>query len=162
VLFVAWHAVRNRYLGACFSGIVVNPASIGHTTSLDSPQNGHVTPCGTSFVLLCGPETLNVFWHFVQVTIFSILNSLLLLSPTGLSGLPGGGHADVLLFSLPTVPEPPSEHFLSATPRLRPLLLLSPRFDRGVGSIVRRIFRQPGHSFLTGFANQQFPPGEAF
>ncbi len=59
------------FLGAC-CGVVVNPVSSGHITSLDSPQNGHVTPCGTSFILLYGPETLNVFWHFVQVTIFSI------------------------------------------------------------------------------------------
>lgn len=50
--------------------------SIGHITSFDPPQNGHVTPCGISFNLACGPETLNVFWHFVQVTIFSIFNSL--------------------------------------------------------------------------------------
>jgi len=63
------------FLGACFVGIVVNPVSMGHITSLDSPQNGHVTPCGTPFVVLYGPETLNVFWHFVQVTIFSIFNS---------------------------------------------------------------------------------------
>jgi hypothetical protein len=63
----------------------VNPVSIGHITSLDAPQNGHLPPCGTSFTLLCGPEILNVFRHFVQVTIFSILNSLLLLSSTGLS-----------------------------------------------------------------------------
>ena len=94
---VAGHAVRNRCFDACFLGMVVNhPVSIGHITSLDSPQNGHVTPCGTSFILLCGPETLNVFWHPVQVTIFSITQlttspyfSLLLFSPTGLSGLPG-------------------------------------------------------------------------
>jgi hypothetical protein len=78
-------AVDLCYLGACFSGIVVNPVSIGHITSLDAPQNGQVKPCDTSFTLLYGPETLNVFWHFVQVTIFSILNSLLLLSSTGLS-----------------------------------------------------------------------------
>jgi hypothetical protein len=65
--------------------------SIGHIISLDSLQNGQVKPCGTSFTLLYGPETLNVFWHLVQVTIFSILNSLLLLGSTGLSGIPGGG-----------------------------------------------------------------------
>jgi hypothetical protein len=67
-------------------GIVVNPVSIGHISSLDSPQNGQVTPCGTSFIPLRGPETLNVFRHFVQVTIFSILISLLLFSSAGLSG----------------------------------------------------------------------------
>jgi hypothetical protein len=61
----------------------VNPVSIGHITSLDSPQNGQVIPCGTSFIPLSVPETLNVLWHFVQVTIFSILNSLLLFSPMG-------------------------------------------------------------------------------
>ena len=50
----------------------MNPVSIGHFTSLGSPQNGHVTPCGTSFARLNGPETVNVFLHFVQVIIFSI------------------------------------------------------------------------------------------
>jgi len=79
------------FLGACFVGIVVNPVSMGHITSLDSPQNGHVTPCGTPFVVLYGPETLNVFWHFVQVTIFSIFNSYFCSLRRGLSGLPGGG-----------------------------------------------------------------------
>jgi hypothetical protein len=61
----------------------VKPVSIGHITSLDPPQNGHATPCGTSFTQLGGPETLNVLRHFVQVTIFSTLNSLLLFSPPG-------------------------------------------------------------------------------
>jgi hypothetical protein len=58
----------------------VNPVSMGHITSSDSPQNGHTTACGTSFILLCGPETLNVFLHFVQVTIFSTVNSRAVLS----------------------------------------------------------------------------------
>jgi hypothetical protein len=59
-----------------FFGIVVNPVSIGHFTTLGSPQNGHVTPCGTSFALLYDPETVNVFLHFMQVMIFSIRTSL--------------------------------------------------------------------------------------
>jgi hypothetical protein len=59
----------------CFVGIVVNPVSIGHLMSLGSPQNGHVTPCGVPFALLNGPETVNVFLHFVQVMIFSICAS---------------------------------------------------------------------------------------
>jgi hypothetical protein len=80
---------ENRYLGTCFSGIVVNTVFIGHITSLDPPQNGHATPCGASFTQLVGPETLNVLRHFVQVTIFSILNSLLPFSLTGLTGLLG-------------------------------------------------------------------------
>jgi hypothetical protein len=54
----------------------VNPVSIGHFMSLGSPQNGHVTGWGTSFALLYGPETVNVFLHFVQVMIFSIRTSL--------------------------------------------------------------------------------------
>jgi hypothetical protein len=53
-------------------GIVVNAVSIGHFTSFGSPQNGHVTPCGVSFALLNGPETVKVFLHFVQVMIFSM------------------------------------------------------------------------------------------
>src|ERR1700739_1128592 len=59
-----------------FFGMVVNPVSIGHFTSLSSPQNGHVTPCATSFALLYGPDTVKVFLHFVQVMIFSIRPSL--------------------------------------------------------------------------------------
>jgi hypothetical protein len=59
-----------------FFGMVVNPVSIGHFTSLSSSQNGHVTPCGASFALLYGPETVNVFLHFMQVMIFSIRTSL--------------------------------------------------------------------------------------
>ena len=50
---------------------------------------------------------------------------------------------------------------LSAAPRIRPYFLL-PRFDRGVGSSIHRICRQPVQSFLAGFENQQVPPGEAF
>jgi hypothetical protein len=57
----------------CFFGTVVSPVSIGHFTSLGSPQNGHATPWGISFALLYGPETVNVFLHLVQVMIFSIL-----------------------------------------------------------------------------------------
>jgi hypothetical protein len=49
----------------------VNPVSIGHFTSLVATQNGHVILCGTSFALLYGPETVNVFLHFMQVMIFS-------------------------------------------------------------------------------------------
>ena len=64
--------VRTAIQTLCFFGIVVNPASIGHFTSLGSPQNGHVTPCGVSFALLNAPETVNVFLHFVQVMIFSM------------------------------------------------------------------------------------------
>jgi hypothetical protein len=69
--------VRTAIQALCFFGIVVNPVSIGHFTSLGSPQNGHVTPCGVSFELLNGPETVNVFLHFVQVMIFSIRTSIL-------------------------------------------------------------------------------------
>jgi hypothetical protein len=47
--------------------------SIGHFTSLVATQNRHVTLCGTSFALLYGPETVNVFLHFMQVIIFSKL-----------------------------------------------------------------------------------------
>lgn len=57
--------------GALLFGIVVNPVSIGHFTSLVATQNGHVTLCGTSFALLYGPETVNVFLHCMQVMIFS-------------------------------------------------------------------------------------------
>jgi hypothetical protein len=48
-------------------------AYIGHFTSLGSPQNGHVTPCGTSFALLYAPDTVKVFLQDldVQVMIFS-------------------------------------------------------------------------------------------
>jgi hypothetical protein len=67
--------VRTAIQALCFFGIVVNPVSIGHFTSLGSPQNGHVTPCGVSFALLNGPETVNVFLHFVQVMIFSMICS---------------------------------------------------------------------------------------
>jgi len=56
--------------------MVVNPVSIGHFSSFSSPQNGHVTPCDASFALLYGPETVNVFLHFMQVMIFSIRTSL--------------------------------------------------------------------------------------
>jgi hypothetical protein len=64
------------YALLCFGGIVVKPVSIGHITSLCSPQNGQVTPCATCFITLYGPETLNVFLHVVQVMIFSITASL--------------------------------------------------------------------------------------
>jgi len=60
----------------CFFGIVVNPLSLGHLTSLAPPQNGHVKRCGTSSARLNGPETVNVFLHFMQVRIFSIRSSL--------------------------------------------------------------------------------------
>jgi hypothetical protein len=67
--------VSGEYLpgvhGALLFGIVVNPVSIGHFTSLVATQNGHVTLCGTSFALLYGPETVNVFLHCMQVMIFS-------------------------------------------------------------------------------------------
>ena len=60
-----------------FFGIVVNPVSAGHLTSLLPPQNGHVTPCGISFARLYGPDTVKVFRHLVQVMIFSTLPRLL-------------------------------------------------------------------------------------
>ena len=67
--------VRTATQALFFLGIVVNPVPIGHFTSLASLQNGHVTPCGASFALLNGPETVNVFLHDVQVMIFSIYAS---------------------------------------------------------------------------------------
>ena len=45
----------------------------GHITSLECSQKGHVIPCGTFCVALYGPESLKVFLHFLQVTIFSII-----------------------------------------------------------------------------------------
>ena len=38
------------YLCSFFFGLVVKPVSIGHFTSLGSPQNGHMIFCGTSFL----------------------------------------------------------------------------------------------------------------
>jgi hypothetical protein len=79
--------VRTAVQALCFFGIVVNPVSIGHFTSLGSPQNGHVTRCGTSFARLNGPETVNVFLHDVQVMIFSIYASPWSVSPLGLESV---------------------------------------------------------------------------
>ena len=73
----ASEVVRTAIQVLCLFGIVVNPVSIGHFTSLASPQNGHLAPCGVSLALLNGPETVNVFLHFVQVMIFSIRTSIL-------------------------------------------------------------------------------------
>jgi len=72
---LAWAKNARIIQALSFFGIVVNPASIGHFTSLASLQNGQVTPCGVPFALLNGPETVNVFLHFVQVMIFSICAS---------------------------------------------------------------------------------------
>ena len=52
------------------------PSGLATLPRLTSPQNGHVTPRGTSFAVLCGPDTVKVFLHFAQVVIFSIPTSL--------------------------------------------------------------------------------------
>jgi hypothetical protein len=57
------------------------------------------------------------------------------------------------------VPASPAIHSTSCVMRR---LLQGPGFDRGVGSSVHGICRQPVQSLLAGFENQQIPPGVAF